>query len=499
MNHKAFDILKTFSKEDIKSFATFLDSPFFKIRENVYKLYNLLRVFHPDYNSKSLTDECLYSRIYPEKPYNSSTMRNLFSELAAAIELYLSQLNFSRRKFSVNDFLCDELFKRDLGSMVENTLKKSEEIIKSRKEFSAEFLLDSFQLATDKLNFLTLGKPRSNITYIDGLKELHCERSRYITYIYVREMIKGYDQILTLEKTFNVDMENNFILDIFSKINFPTLVNFLADDTEEKIFKHFFEVYHAMLTAFMNVENDKYYFEYRKSFNRNTKHLDADERRFHSGRLIRYCMKKSMEKTSAKKFNEELLDLYDEIIHKEYYISDLSTHLPIELFRSALNHSLKMKKFKWAISFINRCKKKLHPDNRENMYHYSCVKYYFHTGKYEKANKHFENIQLSHFMLKIDLRNIMLKTYYEQQNYESAIYLIDTYKHFLTNDITLSSLEKKRNKQFVTTVQKMIEYRNYSNPLAMINVEKYLEEELPEKEWVIEKMMELEKKYYKSA
>lgn len=113
--------------------------------------------------------------------------------------------------------------------------------------------------------------------------------------------------------------------------------------------------------------------------------------------------------------------------------------------------------------------------------------------------KSFHKVELNHFMLKPDLKNLMLMTFYELNMYENAISLIDTYNHFLSNDKTLSTLEKRKHKNFVNIVQKMIAYKTFSNPIIKFDIEKGLENDLPEKEWVIEKMVQLEKQYYKST
>jgi len=112
INYKAIDILRTFTKEDLKRFKDFLRSPFFNKSGKLAKFYDSLIVFYPEFNSKFLKEEKLLKRVNPDLPFNKSTMLNLFSDLAKAAEKYFIQLGIQKNETESLDFLRDELFKR---------------------------------------------------------------------------------------------------------------------------------------------------------------------------------------------------------------------------------------------------------------------------------------------------------------------------------------------------------------------------------------------------
>jgi tetratricopeptide (TPR) repeat protein len=141
----------------------------------------------------------------------------------------------------------------------------------------------------------------------------------------------------------------------------------------------------------------------------------------------------------------------------------------------------------------------LHPDKRKNMFHYSCSKYYFHRGKFEEAMRNFHKVQLNVFLLKIDLKNIMLMTYYELGLYENALTLIDAYKHFLSYENVLSSVEKRKCKNFILLLSKMIGYKEQKNSVIKHLIKKNLESDVFYKSWIMEKYDELDRSYVKSA
>ncbi|MBK8551057.1 MAG: hypothetical protein IPL53_08380 [Ignavibacteria bacterium] len=209
-------------------------------------------------------------------------------------------------------------------------------------------------------------------------------------------------------------------------------------------------------------------------------------------------MKPSISK-SGFDFRKELFSIYKYILSKKYYIIGTHDHIPVELYRIALKLGLELKKFKWTIEFIKEFNPKLKSDIRDNIYSYSLAEYYFHKKRFDKAMRYFHKIELNHFMLRVDLRNLMLMTYYELDLFENAISLIDSYKHFLSNTKVLSDTEKRKCKNFVLTVQNMIRYKTSSKPVSKFLIRKNLSNDMHNKSWAAERFAELEEKLIKSA
>ena len=126
MRHKALEILKTFSPEEIKNFGLFLNSPYCNKSKRVSRLFNSLINFYPDFDSDSLTDELLSKDISPSLIYKCTTMKVIFSKLLKAAENYLIIKNIFEKNFEANDILRTELFKRKLFKFIGSNLRNSE-------------------------------------------------------------------------------------------------------------------------------------------------------------------------------------------------------------------------------------------------------------------------------------------------------------------------------------------------------------------------------------
>ncbi len=112
---------------------------------------------------------------------------------------------------------------------------------------------------------------------------------------------------------------------------------------------------------------------------------------------------------------------------------------------------------------------------------------------YEDAKKSFHKVDLNHFLFKVDLKNLMMMTYYQLNEFESALSLIETYKQFLSNDKILSSSRKKQYKEFINIVHKMILYKTSVKSINKYSIEKKLDD-MPFKDWISNCLLKLENK-----
>jgi hypothetical protein len=499
MKYKVIDILKTFSQNDLKRFGNFLKSPFFNQSEKLIRLYDSLAVFYPKFSSDLLTEENLSREVNPDLPFNKSTMKNLLADLSLAAENYLVQIGLQSNEVEGKNFLRGEFFKRNLSKYVPENVKKADQLLGEFNNANSIYFIHKFKIVTDALNYNIISKPRTNYSVIESNIELLSERARHTSFFFVKEMIRNFDNLLTFSKTFRIDKESNFVFGIFKKIDFEEVLKYLILNAENKTFSKIFEIYLALFLAFSKPENEIHYFKYKRLLLNNLRYLSSDEIRFHTGRLIRYCMIKSSEEKLSEKYDRELFNVYSFILENEYYKSSLMNYLPVELFRTILLLGLKLKKYKWTFEFIKKYKLKLQPERRENMYHYSCAEYYFYRGRYEEAMKSFHKVQLNHFMLKLDLKSLMLMTYYELCLFENALSLIDSYKHFLSNDKTLSSDVKNGYKNFISIIHKIIIFQTSGNYISKYKIEKDLNSDFPFKEWVREKIAAFDKEFRKAV
>ncbi|MBV6477656.1 MAG: hypothetical protein HGGPFJEG_00397 [Ignavibacteria bacterium] len=77
------------------------------------------------------------------------------------------------------------------------------------------------------------------------------------------------------------------------------------------------------------------------------------------------------------------------------------------------------------------------------------------------------------------------------KKFESALSLIDSYRHFLSNDKTLSKTVKQRLKNFINLVNYLIQLKITPNKISSYYLNKYFNSDLLFREWFNEKITDL--------
>ena len=100
-------------------------------------------------------------------------------------------------------------------------------------------------------------------------------------------------------------------------------------------------------------------------------------------------------------------------------------------------------------------------------------------------------MKLNHFLLKFEIRDLMLMTAYEKGLDGNMRTMLDAYRHLLKNDSVLSKKEKEKYRSFLTAISKLNSIRNTGNLSECAVIEKLLENDISNKLWLMEKVKEL--------
>ncbi len=498
MENKVIYILKSFSKNDLKYFGDFLDSPYFNKSKKLVKLYKILINFHPTFRSKFLSDRSLSKRINPELEFNRSTLNSLFYDLYHCAEKYLLVKNIEENPIKAKEHQRDEFFRRKLYKLIDKNIDSAKRDLDSCHIINAEYYMNMVNIYTDICNLATITTSKSNNHQLESKFEKLLERGKYIMYFFVTEMIRQHENLLTFDKIYNTEKKVKLLSDIFNCIDFCELINILELNSGNNAISINLKLYLALFKTFSNSDIEKYFYEYKNLYFINLNHLSIDEKRFHIGRLIRYCMIKREANDSNNNYNTELFNIYELILKHQIFKSTVAKYISVELFRSILVHSLRMKKYKWSIEFIKKYSRYLDPKRKMNIYYFSRAEYYFQRKMYKDARHNLQKIVFEEFIYKLDYKNLMLITHFEMKEYDSALDLIDSYKHFLVNDKVLSLSAKKKYKKFINIVKSIIQFKISTIKTSNYFIEKEFDYDLPYNYWVREKIIELNIKIKKA-
>jgi hypothetical protein len=74
----------------------------------------------------------------------------------------------------------------------------------------------------------------------------------------------------------------------------------------------------------------------------------------------------------------------------------------------------------------------------------------FRKGNYEAVVSKLQEVRTDQVYIKMDTKNLLLMTYYELNYIDSVLALIDSYKHFLSDNKYLTKIHKDTTMQLLT-------------------------------------------------
>lgn len=492
IKHELINLLKTFSRKELMWFGKFLDSPFFNNRGRLIKLFKVLKKFYPEFDSKNFTKHNVYNLIYGKIKYNDSTMRNLLSDLLKLALQYLKEEGLEKNDIESSFYLTQELFKREAFSLFRNKMSSNKKILESKHIFNSDYFFNNYKIGTDSfyVNLLTqkvLKKP-----YVESESEKLIEGIVSILTYFVMESIKHNNNLLEYSQTYNVKKNIETVSKFLEIFNFDKMISYVNENSKINI--PVIEMYYNLLKTFTYFENENYYIDFKKSLIKCSKNLGINDNNFLHSRLIGYCISKiNLGQHCSFDLNKELFDVLNIYTRNEYYKTESSKYLPFDLYRNVLINCINVKELSYMEEFIKTYSKKLLPKDVLSVENYSFALLNFEKKQFNKALTFINKIKFDEFVHKLDMKNLQLKINYELGHFESALSVIDTYKHFLKNNVLISESRKVLHNNFVNYTNKLIQYKNGSKKVNLSFISHKIEsgKNIFDRVWLMDKVNEI--------
>jgi hypothetical protein len=455
IDHLVIEIIKSFSNEEIKDFRRFISSQYFVRSDKIFALFEELIKFHPNFNCKKLTKEYLFEKAFNSEKYNDSTFRNALSDLLEICELFLTQENFKKSATHSFDYLLKELSDKKLNNVFQRNSSKLDKQYATVENVDSQYYLSKYKLELNKYNYYSLNDKVNDSSTADLHFSEIFNSGIYLTVHYIIEIISLYLASVFYSIKYNRPLTQSFFENLLKAVNLYDLEK-LIDKTGHGFMV---KIYIALLKTFKNLDDTNTYLEYKSILKQNIGKLGKDEIWFHYTNLINYCMIKVRDKNNLEYFDSELFSLYQEILQNSYYKNSKTDYLRFSVYRDILFTGLRQKKINWVENFILTQSSNLHKSEKDNMMNLAYAYLYYEKGEFIQSWKYFNKIKIDYFFFKYDLKNYALKIYFDLGYYEEALTLIENYKKFLDRNDLLSESERKRIKNFITYLSKLILFK----------------------------------------
>lgn len=432
LNTKLVRLIKSLTPPEIREFKDFVNSPVFNKNKKVIALYDYLKEFYPEFTSNKLTQEAAFKKVFPDEKYDYYKIKNIISDLLMLGKEYLTFLSYRDHSEKNGKFLLEQLRERSLDNIFEQTLKVYSKKLNETKIKDENFILKNLELTEEELSFRIPKDPNSRLDFFQ--KEL----DYFLTYSVIR-LLKFYNIMLHE----NQQHKNEFKMNMFREV-----LEYLKKNSNED---------NPTLLIYFNIIlleteiNEKYFFELKKLKNKYFDELNAGDRYMIFLHMASYC---------AYVYNVEgRTDFMREhfLLSKENY--DRGTIvLGKILYPDFLNHvkiALRVNEFEWAEIYISEFNHLLTEEKDSTLnFCYGIINY--KKGNLDKALDLLTKANFPNFLIKIQVKTLLLQIYFEKQLFEQAISMIDNFRHYISREKLMVEEYKKSFFDFLRITNELI-------------------------------------------
>ena len=412
---KIIKLLKTFSPEEIKQFTLFVHSPFYNRVKKVSALFGAVKKYYPAFESKKVSREKIYKKIYGKKTYNDDIMRNLQSDLWELACDFLFHVASSGNFFSRQAKILEQLKNRGLNNIVISHLVKTEKQLYNIPYVDEEYFFNSYLLQNARNNYTD----HKNLDEFQG--NINSEILQ-LSNFYLLHLFERYIQVDKFSVAYKTSLSGDFLNNI---------VNAFKDNNyfSSPIVKIYY--YMFLLTR---TKEDFYYIELMKLVKKNMASL---------GRNVKFNLYQALtgfysekERSLKHEYRRDRFNLFKTFIKDGSLLFNNS--LSYTTYINALQAALLAGEYEWAEKFTYSHKDLLDVNNRSDAFHYNIAQLLHHKGKDKEALKHLQMTFPTNIVIKSAVKTFEMCLVFDLGYQDRVFNLIDNFRHFVTRDKVLA-------------------------------------------------------------
>lgn len=434
-NSKLLRILSSFNEEEILGFDNYLLSQVNE-KNNTYKLYVLIKKYHPNYENASLNKKNVYNSIFKDDKYKDIKVRELMSALTKFTEQYLSLLENTKIEFYNSLAILNQYRKRQLTALYKQQVKQLEKLLEKEKFLNAEFFKRKVLFADIQNDFFEQQQVR---THDEALSIKNENLDKY----YFSVKLQSLCELLNRENILNEKFDKTLEKEI-AEIVLQKRQNFLDIPSVQT----YYEIY-----LLLKSKNDET--QYQKAYNTINKYqksFEDSELKSLYAYLINYCIQhinKGINEFTPKLFELQKTLLQNKILIENGWLSHIT-------YRNIVSIAIKLNEYKWAEKFIENYKEKVHPVHRENAFNLSTSNLLYAKQNYSETIVLLNQVEFTDVYYACTAKFTLLKSYYALKEWETLDYFVSAFQLYLKRNKEISTTFKKSSENFVKYFKKLL-------------------------------------------
>jgi len=211
--------------------------------------------------------------------------------------------------------------------------------------------------------------------------------------------------------------------------------------------------------------------------------------------LIDYCIYKM--ELGHLEFLRESFNLYTEALDRKIFHSDPDDkNIGLIFFRNFVTIGLAAKEYKYVENFISQYGDGISGEMKSDLLELSHAMLDYEKRDYDKALERISRVSNLFPLFRLSTKFILAKIYYDTNQYDSFLSLIDTYRHYLKNDKIIPAHTRDAHTLFINYTSRLAKFKSSGNNEGLYELKKEINKDrkldFRHKLWINEKAEELE-------
>lgn len=473
------DTLKSFSKNEIKAFIRFCDSPYYNTSSATSDLLKEIVKFYPWFEHKNFTKFFLFNKVYGNKKYSDALMRKLISNLILLSEKFLiAENNEYEDLYLLQSLNSKKLYKKFLQK-IDTVLP-----VTNSGAINEDVFLFSSSREVERCKFYY--QTNRYTEYEKSISELFV----FDTLLYFYRLAQLFIRASHTSKDYPTGNEP-VIISIINSIDFKKLRQELKDSEfiRKDVLFHFFDLIQLELTKeeslFYKIKD--FSFEY-SSFNpEETTYIGY----IYLFEFIRYKLK-----TGERKYLFERHEIYKTL--EKYSYSTTPEQMTLILFNNLFFSGIITNDISFSKSVFRKYLSLIESKKNPGLSKFYEAWIQFHRGKFVESLKLISTFNSSNFVLDDSIlipyiKRLILQLNYELGFFEEALRNLNSLLHFINTNKKISKVSKSGLRNFAQVFKQILHFK-FADKEFNINAlrEKLSKDISVSRDWFIEKLDELQ-------
>ncbi len=468
---RLFSLLKTFSREEMRSLGVFIASQSSNKRTSVRRLFAALSELHPAFDPEDSRAEMIFEQVFPGKKYNSSSLRPIVHYLHELALDYLTIKEFRSNKLAYDFHRVTALIERRQFSGAGKALANATDKIMSLNVNAAQQFYYGHLFKNLKID---LSENLRDGIYQKFLPEIDTnDVYKDLSAFYALRTLQMYVNVLNINRLYGTKLPASEFVRSIKLLDGSVIA-------ENPII----ELFYCLSKMFSERDSLPHYRKARALLKRHGGGMNRDDLHEVYVNLENYCNDRIL--AGDRMFEKEKFSVYKEEIASGVYLSG-GLVSPIFL-KSAVSLALRLKEYNWAKDFldshIEHVEKK---QTLKNSYLFSLASYEFAMKNFGSALEHLSKLEFDDAYMEADSKIIQLLIFYETQSFETLDHSLLAFRRFLRTEKGIPFNRKSNYINFYKNFRELIALKEKKDATGLKLLRRKIDSEgrLSQKIWLL--------------